>query len=169
MSYITEEDKELLDLDFRSIAIYGPTGIGKTKNSVKIVESLGLNYRLIRHIEELTLIQKELQMNLIEVLIFDDIDWSLSKPEKLIHLTDPYYHCSFRLLRNIIRLQPNIVKIFTHNNISAWRPVLATNEQWKAILRRLKIVQVETPRKATETLRDFFRQLNLTKQFDTQS
>lgn len=122
------------------LAIYGEQNVGKTYT---LYHTLNANKKnrvlLIRSLEEL----QQLQFQRYTDIIFDDISFELGRPELLIHLCDKDFDGGVRILRQYIRIDKNIRKWFTHNDRSAFEPLLASITQQKAIERRLKIVQVK--------------------------
>lgn len=130
-----------------AIALYGPTNTGKTKTSVLTIDKhFNGDYQLIRHLEELKDYRGQ------SCLIFDDIDFSLVDPTQLIKLCDTDYHCSIRILKKVVRIEPTVTKIFIHNNKKAFQPILATYEQKQAINRRLKICRVTSRKEVSQKL-----------------
>lgn len=125
-----------------ALAIYGKTGIGKTYTTYITLKRAGFNVLLVRSLEDLSEFENGEQK--YTDIIFDDVNFSLTKPELLIHLCDPDFHCPIRILRNNLKIQPEVRKWFTHNDISAWQPVLASVEQQEAIERRLYIKEVKS-------------------------
>merc|ERR1711998_8341 len=121
-----------------SIAIIGKTNIGKTYNSVLTAHKhFDGSLFICRHLEDLRNYKGQ------DCILFDDISFELIEPTQLIKLCDKDLHCSIRILKQIVRIEPTVTKIFTHNNLNAFRPILATTEQQKAIDRRLTICQVK--------------------------
>lgn len=133
-----------------AIAIYGNSGIGKTYTSVLFAYKNFNTVFICRHLEDLKDYKNE------QCIIFDDIDFSLISPTQLIKLCDLDLHCSIRILKKIVRIEPNVFKIFTHNNRKAFEPILATFEQKIAIQRRLTICRVTSQK---EVLRKHSAQL----------
>merc|ERR1711874_450212 len=130
-----------------SIAIIGKTNIGKTYNSVLTAHKhFNGSLFICRHLEDLKYYKGQ------ECIIFDDISFELIEPTQLIKLCDKDLHCSIRILKTIVRIEPTVTKIFTHNNIEAFRPILATIEQQKAIDRRLTICQVNKRKQVSQQL-----------------
>merc|ERR1712110_812898 len=126
-----------------SIAITGNTGIGKTFNTVLWAhKQFHGSVFIVRNLEELKHYNQE------RCIVFDDISFDLSDPTLLIKLCDPDLHCSIRILKRIVTIQPNIVKLFTHNETSAFQPLLATHQQQKAIDRRLTVCPVTSRKQA---------------------
>ena len=146
-----------------SIAIYGPTGIGKTYTSVLFAYEHFHSVFICRHLEDL----KEYRQQ--SVIIFDDIDFSLISPTQLIKLCDTDLHASIRILKKVIRIEPSVYKIFTHNNKKAFEPILASLEQQKAIQRRLKICRVTSRKQVSQVHLDQFKKFTLTQQSVRQS
>lgn len=124
-------------------AIYGRTGIGKTTTLFKTLLSRKKNVLFVRSLEDLSEFTNQTD------ILFDDISFQLSRPEVLLHLCDNNFHTSVRILRNCVRIPGTVRKWFTHNEKSAWEPILATDEQQQAINRRL-IVQHVRDRKSIE-------------------
>lgn len=116
-----------------AIAIVGPTGIGKTHNIVEHFK----HFLLVRHLQDLEDLSPRHQG-----IIFDDISFqNISHAETVIHLLDNEYHASIRILRKVVKIPPNLIKIFTHNNVNFIYPIIATREQKAAIKRRIKIIE----------------------------
>lgn len=133
------------------MAIYGPTGIGKTYNSYLICK------RVFKE-EEILLVRSLEQLDrynycLHKVIIFDDINFEFKKPELLIHLCDRDFDSPVRILRKSITVSKNCLKVFTHNNPNCFQPLLCSYEQLQAITRRLKVVKVETREEVCLTLK----------------
>lgn len=144
-----------------SIAITGDTGIGKTFTTVKwAYEQFDSSVFICRNLEELKNLKNE------RCIIFDDISFELSDPTLLIKLCDPDLHCSVRILKKIITIQPNIVKLFTHNETSAFQPLLATHQQQKAIDRRLTVCPVASRKQALTALSETLAK-SITKEAST--
>lgn len=124
------------------LAVYGQTGIGKTFNIHRILSSDKKRRVLfVRSLEDLYKLK-----NFVGVtdIIFDDISFEKARPELLIHLCDRDFAAPVRILRQIIEIAPTVNKWFTHNNLYAFQPLLASLEQQAAIERRLKIVKVDS-------------------------
>lgn len=122
------------------LAIYGREGIGKTYTLYHTLSASKKNsVLLIRSLEEL----QQIQVQKYTDIIFDDISFELSRPELLIHLCDKDFDGGVRILRQYVRVDKNIRKWFTHNDRTAFEPLLASITQQRAIERRLKIVKVE--------------------------
>lgn len=121
------------------VAFVGPTGIGKTFNTYYELTEKGHRVLLCRSLEDL----KDLDLTFHTDILFDDISFENRKPELLITLTDKDFHCSVRILQKSVAIPPNINKWFTHNDVDAFKPVLASWRQQEAINRRLSVVQVE--------------------------
>merc|ERR1711998_39976 len=131
-----------------SIAITGNTGIGKTFNTVLWAhKQFHGSVFIVRNLEELKHYNQE------RCIVFDDISFDLSDPTLLIKLCDTDLHCSIRILK------PDVVKIFTHNENSAFTPLLATSEQQKAINRRLTICRIEQRNEVSQALSDQYHKL----------
>ncbi len=126
----------------KHIALCGPTAIGKTTTLyLELVKEWGKHgVLLVRSLEDL----KEYSKSNTEHIIFDDISFELSRPELLIHLSDPLFHSNVRILRDSVRIEATTIKWYTHNNSTAWSPILASPEQQAAIQRRIKVVQVSS-------------------------
>lgn len=131
------------------LAIYGKTGIGKTYTLYHLLESKGRHVILIRSLEELSKLKK---LDCVTDIIFDDISFERSRPELLIHLCDQDFHSTIRILHQIVEIPPTIHKWFTHNNIEAFQPILASFEQLEAIRRRLQIVKVNSRKEVHESI-----------------
>lgn len=122
-----------------AVALYGDTGLGKTKTSVKFCEKNDIHYLFIRSLEDLW------EYNPThKVIIFDDISFELSRPELLIHLTDREFHAPVRILQKCVKIVPETCRIFTHNERKAWQPILSTVAQQAAIDRRLNVIEVKS-------------------------
>lgn len=136
-----------------ALAIYGRTGIGKSFTLFTTLKNAKREILFARSLEDLD------QFNSTSIqftdIIFDDISFRLSRPELLIHLTDPLFHCPVRILRNSVRIPNTVKKWFTHNNKSAWQPILATYEQQQAIDRRLTVVKVQERFEVFKTVDNF--------------
>ena len=125
----------------RALAIYGPTGIGKT------YEAVNRGYCLIRDINDLLLLgQKSRSCPYFivenERLAFDDFNFRWRSPEELIHLGDsnPSTH---RVLCNVVSIR-NCDILLIHNDKSAFEPFLASSEQLRAIERRITPTECRT-------------------------
>lgn len=133
------------------LAIYGEPNVGKTYTLYHTLHANKKNrVLLIRSLEEL----QQLQFQKYTDIIFDDISFELGRPELLIHLCDKDFDGGVRILRQYIRIDKNIRKWFTHNDRSAFEPLLASITQQKAIERRLKIVKV----KNADDIREYISQ-----------
>lgn len=120
-----------------ALAVYGETGLGKTYNMYYTLKGMGRRVLLIRSLEQLDRLKRD-----HTDIIFDDISFEFARPELLIHLCDKDFPAPIRILRKSITIPQSVNKWFTHNNIEAWTPILATVEQQAAINRRLQIVKV---------------------------
>lgn len=105
----------------------------------------------MRNLEELYKLTKD---NSYTDILFDDISFEKSRPELLIHLCDKDFGSTIRILRQIVEIPPTVNKWFTHNNIYAFQPVLASIEQQAAINRRLKVVEVFTREQIIKLIKD---------------
>lgn len=122
-----------------SYAFVGPTSIGKTRTCAEVLTKIfGDSWILVRNINDLDRIKPYTR-----AILFDDISWQFREPEQLIHLTDPYYPCTIRILRRAIKIDSEIIKLFTHNSVEAYKPLLCQREQEAAITRRLTILNVQ--------------------------
>lgn len=119
-----------------AFALVGETGIGKTYNTYHIIDEYPDRCALlIRSLEDLA----QYHYGIHTDIIFDDISFELSRPELLIHLTDKDFDAPVRILRQVIHVEAEATKWFTHNNESAYQPLLASYDQQRAIDRRLQI------------------------------
>lgn len=130
-----------------ALAIYGPTGIGKTLTLFNYLLSKKKNVLFCRSLEDLS------EFNDQTDIIFDDISFCLSRPELLIHLCDRNFHGSVRILRQCIRIPSTVRKWFTHNSSENWEPLLATQEQLYAIARRISVVRVNNRDEITAVIK----------------
>lgn len=121
----------------KHLALVGPTGIGKTYNLFNILKYKVPGVLLVRSLEDLWKFDSK-----FTDIIFDDLSFEKSRPELLIHLTDSDFPCPIRILRKSVEISSKVRKWFTHNNISAYEPILATIEQQQAINRRLEVLEV---------------------------
>lgn len=124
----------------RALALIGCTGIGKTLGTVEVCKAkfhIG-GILLVRNINDLS----EYDSLKHKVIIFDDFSFEWRTPEELLHLTDPYYHATVRILRQAVRIENTTLLIFTHNSGRSLEPCLATREQEAAIRRRIQVHQV---------------------------
>lgn len=131
----------------KPIALYGPTGIGKTMTLYQtLTKKVGAKRILLcRNIEDLAEFKDQTD------IIFDDLSFNLCRAELLIHLCDLDFHSSVRILRRVVKIPPSVRKWFTHNNQEAWQPILASPEQQAAISRRLTVYLIHS-RAQVETL-----------------
>lgn len=126
----------------KHLAIYGKTGVGKTQTLFReLKKKKGRKILFLRSLEELYKLTKDPSYTDI---IFDDISFENSRPELLIHLCDRDFPSPVRILRQIVEIPPKTNKWFTHNNVYAFQPILASIEQQAAINRRLDIVEVSS-------------------------
>ncbi len=135
-----------------ALALVGPTGIGKTFNLYhELLAFHGGDKTRILLIRDIN------QLRLIKVthhdLIFDDVDFQLSRPEVLINLTDNDFDGVVRILNKYQIVPCTARKWFTHNNRSAFHPILATSCQIQAIKRRLTTVQLNDREQVIRTIR----------------
>lgn len=138
-----------------ALAIYGPTGVGKTFTLFTYLTEKKKDVLLCRSLEDLSEYENQTD------IIFDDVSFSLSRPELLIHLCDKNFHSSVRILRCSVRLPANVRKWFTHNSHDNWNPLLATQEQQEAINRRLKVVYVDSRKSVLKTIDSFYSSLQI--------
>lgn len=118
-------------------AIVGPTGIGKT---MTLMTSLSRPF-LCRNLNDL----KYFTTRDYDCIIFDDMTFeNISRAETVIHLLDPDYPSSIRILRMVVHLDPHVIKFFTHNDESFIRPIIASENQIAAINRRIKVTKVNS-------------------------
>lgn len=131
-----------------ALAVYGETGIGKTRIIWNILAELKLPFVFVRDINDLKKITSSTR-----VLFFDDVSFEYLNPTVLIHLCDPYYPATVRILHQVVEVPAFLIKIFTHNNKAAWTPLLATLEQQAAIERRMEITHLSNDPATKEILR----------------
>lgn len=128
-------------------ALVGPTGIGKTKTLMLLLDKP----LLVRNLEDLKKLRDNKGKILYKNIIFDDISFRhVTKAETVIHMLDREYHCPIRVLRDVVEIPPSINRWFTHNNEDFLEPVVASQEQLLAINRRVQIHKVWDRREVQE-------------------
>ena len=144
------------------LAITGPTGLGKTYSAILWAYERFPEVFICRHLEDLKHYKGE------KCIVFDDISFELIEPTQLIKLTDTDFHSSIRILNTIVRIEPDVFKIFTHNDKFAFQPILSSTGQQNAIVRRLTICQLHERKEVFprlwEAYHKFIHRLELNKQ-----
>ena len=116
------------------LVLYGKSGSGKTELAKSILSEMGLDFILVRDLNELRAKNIHSGMG----LILDDLDTSNKSRESLIHLLDNENSSQIRILYGIATIPAGTRKIFTTNY-----PESYTMGGKTELIRRMTLVKIK--------------------------
>lgn len=130
-----------------TLYLYGNSGLGKTEFAI----SLFARPLLVRSIDD----ARHFKPERYDGIVFDDVDITRFTAEQRIHLVDSRHTATVHCRYSDAQIPPGTRRVFTSNKPPEefWRSSSGGNEeQYKAILRRIKVIHIVSPTFSTANL-----------------